>query len=365
VIARIPSPLRAWALPLGLMGLVAAGTGLCALGSDVLVTTATTALIMLVATVGLYIFVGNSGVFSFGHASFMIIGGYTAALLVIPTTQKVLLLPDLPGVLRHVHAGVFLSCIIGGAVAALFAGLLSIPIARLSGMAGALTTFAVLGVTYSVASNWEQVTGGPTGVAGIPVATSLGESLIWALVAIAVAFLVQSARWGRRLRASREDEIAAQACGIGIRNERRAALVISAFVCGVAGGLYGELLGDLTPTTIYLDVTFLLIAMLVVGGINSLSGAVIGSITISVVAELLRRLEAGADLGFFHFPGRPGIREVGLALIMLGVLVRRPDGITGGRELRWPDNWRHPGQRSGPAVTDAALGQEPTNVAQA
>ena len=73
--------------------------------------------------------------------------------------------------------------------------------------------------------------------------------------------------------------------------------------------------------------------MLVVGGLRSLSGAVLGSLFITVVAELLRRAEGGFDLGFIHFGGRSGVREVGLALVLLGVLVWRPEGLTGGREI--------------------------------
>ena len=118
-----------------------------------------------------------------------------------------------------------------------------------------------------------------------------------------------------------------------MRNERRVAFVISAFFLGVAGGLYAQFLGNLTPGTIYLDITFLTLAMLVVGGIHSLSGAVLGSVFISVVAEILRRAEGGFDLGFIEFAGRSGVREVGLALVLLGVLLWRPEGIVGGREI--------------------------------
>ena len=223
-------------LPLSLSLLVAALTGLCALGSDVVVTTAITALVLLVATVGLYMFVGNSGILSFGHAAFMMVGGYSASLFLLTSSQKKLLLPGIPGFASAVHTGPVVSCILGGLIAAALAALISIPIAKLSGIAGSLTTFAILGITYSVATNWEQVTGGPTGIEGIPITTTLGGALIWSLIAIFAAFLIQTARWGRRLRASREDEVAARAYGIGVRNERRAALVISAFFCGVAGG---------------------------------------------------------------------------------------------------------------------------------
>ncbi len=344
--AAIASRIRENGVGIALIVLVALLTWLVSLGSDVLVRTATSGLILLLATVALYVFVGNSGILSFGHASFMMIGGYSAGLFVFTAEQKELLLPDLPGVLADVHFSVELAPVAGGVLAAVVAALLSLPLARLSGIPAALTTFAFLGICYEVVSNWTAVTGGPAGLAGIPISSDLSTALIWSSVAIAVASLFQNSAWGRRLRASREDEAAARACGIGVRNERRVAFVISAFFLGVAGGLYAQFLGNLTPGTIYLDITFLTLAMLVVGGIHSLSGAVLGSVFISVVAEILRRAEGGFDLGFIEFAGRSGVREVGLALVLLGVLLWRPEGIVGGREIalrrRRPPTGRDP-----------------------
>src|SRR5262245_56935580 len=105
---------------------------------------------------------------------------------------------------------------------------------------------------------------------------------------------------------------------------------------GVGGALYAQYLGSFNASFIYLALTFTTLAMLVVGGMKSLSGAVIGSLTISFVAELLHRIEQGADFGLFHVPARPGLREVGLAVIMLLILILRPRGITDGHELPIP-----------------------------
>jgi branched-chain amino acid transport system permease protein len=77
---------------------------------------------------------------------------------------------------------------------------------------------------------------------------------------------------------------------------------------------------------------------------KSLSGAVIGALTISFVAEFLHRIEQGADVGPLHIPARPGLREVGLAMIMLSILILRPRGLTNGHELPWP---RRPRRRRG------------------
>jgi branched-chain amino acid transport system permease protein len=160
--------------------------------------------------------------------------------------------------------------------------------------------------------------------------------LVWAVIFMLVVFAFQESRWGLRLRASREDEIAARAYGVGVYNERRAAWVLSAFVMGIGGALYGQFLGTFDANAFYLDITFLIIAMLVVGGRNSLAGAVIGSLFISIIAEALRHVESGFNISFIHLRGRPGIAALGLGAIMLGTLIWRPNGLTGGREITWP-----------------------------
>jgi branched-chain amino acid transport system permease protein len=338
-----------------LSGIVAFLTLLLTQGSSTLEQTVITGLVYVLATVGFYILVGNSGVFSFGHVAFMMVGAYAAALLAFPTGQKRLLLPGLPHFIATAHASPFLSCALGAAVAAVVAAVVSLPLGRMSGISAALASFAVLGIVYVVAQNWQQLTNGVSGIEGLPTTTTAAETLAWVVVAIFVAFAFQRSATGMRLKASREDEVAARSIGIGIHNERRLAFVLSAFFVGAAGGLYAEQLGTLTPDTIYLATTFLIIAMLVVGGIRSLSGAVLGSVFISVVAEVLRRIEVGSHIGPFFVRGRAGMTEVGLGLIMLVVLLRYRDGLTGGRELRWTRPRRlRPGPRTQDPPTPSA-----------
>jgi branched-chain amino acid transport system permease protein len=296
------------------------------------------ALINLTLVVGLYVFAGLSGVFTFGSIGFTAIGAYTAALLVIPPDQKLVLQPLLPKFIAHAHFGAALATLIGGVVAAFVAAVVSIPLMRLNGIAAGLATFALLVIIYTVANSWEQVTNGAAGISGVPqeVAPSLNVGLSWAAVAIVCGFAFQSTALGLRLRGSREDEVAARSLGVSVRFERRVAWIASAFLMGIGGALYGEYLGSFNASAFYLGLTFLTLAMLVVGGLKSLSGAVVGSLTISFVAELLHRIEQGVNLGLFHIPARPGLREVGLAIIMLAILILRPRGLTNGNELPWP-----------------------------
>jgi branched-chain amino acid transport system permease protein len=293
-------------------------------------------LINLTLVVGLYVFVGNSGVFSFGSIGFASIGAYTSGLLVIPVDQKAILQPDLPGIIARAHFGSVGATLMGGVVAAIVAAVFAIPLMRLSGIAAGLATFAMLVIIRTVANSWTQVTNGAAGLSGLPVAAGKNATLIWALIAIVAGFAFQSSGLGLRLRGSREDDVAARSLGIGVRMERRAAWVVHGFIMGIGGGLYGQYLGSFNASFFYLALTFTTLAMLVVGGMKSLSGAVIGSLAISFIAEVLHRIEQGADVGPLHIPARPGLREIGLAIIMVAILILRPRGLTNGHELPWP-----------------------------
>jgi branched-chain amino acid transport system permease protein len=305
-------------------------------GSEVMQRTVTTGLINLVMVIGLYVFVGNSGIFSFGHMAFAGIGAYTAALLVLDPERKPLLIENIPGWLADASAGPVEATLIAGLVAAVFGLIVAIPVARLSGIGASIATFAVLVIVFVVTSNLKQITNGTNGMVGVPTSTTVTSGLVWALVALVIAFVFQISRWGFRLRASREDEIAAQAIGIGVRGERRIALVLSAFIFGIGGALYGLFYGTFTPEAFFVNGSFMVIAMLVVGGLTSLSGAVVGSVLISVLTETLRRAEEGFSLGFVSIGHTPGLREVGLALVLVAILILRPAGLLGGRELKLP-----------------------------
>jgi branched-chain amino acid transport system permease protein len=318
-----------------LLGVVAGTTGLLGLlGTTVLNQVVTGALINLILVVSLYIFVGNSGIFSFGYLAFAAIGAYAAGILTVPAVStdtvvgKDVLLPELLPFLADAHMSSIPATLVGGLAAGIAAAIVAVPLMRLNGIAAAIATFAVLIVVYVVANNWQSVTNGSGGIAGVPATTTQGRALAWSLVVIVIAYAFQQTRWCIRLRASREDEVAARSLGIGIYNERRLAFVLSAACAGVGGGVYGQYLGSFTADFFYLSLTFTTIAMLIVGGMTSLTGAVVGTAFLSAAAEGLRRLE---EVG-----GRPGLQEVGFAAILLAALILRPRGITLGRELVWP-----------------------------
>lgn len=303
-------------------------------GDNALARTATETLIRVTLVVGLWIFVGNSGVISFGHAGYMAIGAYCSAWLTLRPQSKSLFLPDLPVWLLEAQWPVFPAAIAAGLLAATIALLSGAAILRLSGIAASIATFAFLAIINTVYSNWEGVTGATSSVVGLPRYVDQWVALAWAVAAILAANVYANSSSGLALRATREDEVAARASGINMYRHRLLSLVISGFFTGVSGALLGHSIGVLNPDSFYLGITFISLAMLVVGGIGSLSGAVIGVLVLSIVIELLVRAEQGFALGSTEFSLPSGSQEILIGMIMVLVLILRPSGLSAGREFK-------------------------------
>lgn len=326
---------RLWPL-IALVAIVGTIAIIASFAPSVLQRRATQGLVNLVAVVGLYVFVGNSGVLSFGNVAFMAVGAYVSALLTMKTAAKAVFLPDLPAVIASAEWPTFASALAGGGAAAITALIVGWPLMRLSGISASIATFAVLVITYVVLGNWTSVTGGQNSLMGLPIYVGLWTALGWAMAAIVIAFIYQESRSALLLRASREDEAAAEALGVHIVRHRLIAFVVSGFLSGIAGVLLAHFLGTVRVETFYLDLTFLVVAMLVIGGMRSLAGAVAGAIVIATLTELLRQVEIGFSIGGVTIAAPPGLGDAILALIMLLIILFRPKGIAGGKEITWP-----------------------------
>lgn len=292
-----------------------------------------TMLLNVILVIGFYVFSGNSGLISFGHIGFASVGAYVVALLTIPVIMKGVLLPNLPSAIAGTSMPTILAMIISAVAVGAFAAAVGYPIVRLKGVGPGIATLALLQIIHVVTQNWKSVTMGDSTLTGIPIDTTLPVILVWTIVIIAVAYLYQSSRSGRRLRASREDMEAARSVGIHVPWERFKALILSASIMAVGGGLYAQYLGSISPKVMYLALGFLGVLMAVVGGINSLTGAVTGAVVVSVIVEGLRRLAEGMSIGSLDLKGIPGLQEVVLAILLLLILVRMPSGLTRGREV--------------------------------
>lgn len=326
-----------WAWLAGLLiGPLVVITVIVALTNDIsFVQRASTAMILMVLVVGLHIFSGNSGVISFGSVAFAMIAAYTSALLTIPVEQKPSLFPDMPGFLSWILT-ISLPVPLGVLVAVLFTGvialLVGIPLVRLSGLAAGIGTLAFLVVVQVIITKWKSVTRGESTMVGVPKETTLWWALIGVAIAIAVAAAFQVSRRGRRLIATREDDKAAMSIGISIPIERLWGWVISCMVAAMGGALYGHYISTFSAITFGFSLTFFVVAMLVIGGMGSLTGAVIGVLVVQVLSEFFRTLET-EGLGPIPVIDAPGLTEMVLALILLLVLIIRPAGITGGTEI--------------------------------
>jgi branched-chain amino acid transport system permease protein len=156
---------------------------------------------------------------------------------------------------------------------------------------------------------------------------------LWAGVAVVVALAFKWSASGYRLQATREDEVAARSIGIGLMRERLIAFTISGMLCGVGGALAVHQSGVLSPETFYFSASVTTITMLVVGGARSIFGAVVGTLAVATVNELLRNFEGGASvLGVISVGATPGLAAIGLGLILLVTMVALPEGLSGGRE---------------------------------
>jgi len=299
----------------------------------------TRALIDVVLVTGIYIFVGNSGILSFAHVGLMAIAAYVTGWLTMPIAMKSLLLPGLPEFLASAHMSMLPATVIAavcGCVAALLTGAV---IMRLSGVAASIATLAVLAIVNIVAANWTPVTGGASALTGIPRSVGVWVALGGAVVAIVIAHLHGTSRFGLALRAAREDEVAAEACGIAPYWARLVAFVVSGLVVGIAGALHAQFLGLVGADSYYLEMTLTALTMLIVGGVASLSGAVVGVLALSTVIEIFSRLERGVPIGETVVQIPVGAQAFLIAVLLCIVLVFRKAGLMNGRELKLPHRW--------------------------
>jgi branched-chain amino acid transport system permease protein len=193
----------------------------------------------------------------------------------------------------------------------------------------------VLEITHNLLRYWEKIGPGVTTFSAVPETTGLLQAGVGALIAVVVAFVYQRSRYGRMLRATREDAAAARAVGVSIYRQRLLAFTLSGALAGLAGGLYVHVL-PLNTELVYLNLTFITLAMLVIGGATSLWGAVVGAVAVSAVDSFLAEAENGVKVlgGTLDLPA--GTRIVVVGALMALVLILRPAGLTGGRELPLP-----------------------------
>ena len=279
---------------------------------------------------GLYIFIGNSGILSFGHMGFMAVGAYVTAWVAMVPELKQASLPALPAWLLGIQLPgplALASAAIAGAAAALAAGAV---LMRISAASAPMASFAFMAIVYAVSSNWTEGTGGTASLIGVPGFASLGASTATAMASIIVAGAFDGCRQARMLRATREDEVGAVAIGINPYRVRLAAFVLSAAVVAAAGSLHASFVGVVSPDAYFVDATFVALAMLIIGGMQSLQGAIAGAVLYTAARQILLALERGVNIGTLTLHIPQGSQELTIAALTCCVLIYRPQGIISG-----------------------------------
>ncbi|MUN37248.1 branched-chain amino acid ABC transporter permease [Actinomadura litoris] len=288
-----------------------------------------------ILVIGFQVFVGNTGIVSFGHVAFMAVGAYAGGIAAMPVLDKEITLPDLPGPLAGFAVGFVPALLIGGGAAALLALLTGPALMRLSGAAASIATLGLLIIVSNVLAQATPLTRGPQSLFSVP------ENTTFAGVYISLAAMVALSAWfkwsgaGLRARAVRDQPAAAEAAGVSVLRARLWAFVLSAFITGVAGALYAQLLTAFSPGSFYIPQLVLVVAMAIVGGIGGISGALLGTAVVTVLNELLRRVESGVSVAGVdvHAPSGISFAALGVALILM--LRWRPAGLLGAAEVQF------------------------------
>jgi len=289
--------------------------------------------VSLIAVVGMGVYCGNSGILSFGHLSFMGMGAYASALLTLPVQMKIATLPNLPTWLAATETGLLTAIAVAVLFTSVIALIIGLALNRLEGSAATIATLGLLIIVHGITIGWRDVTRGSQSFFGVPRDTTLWTAALFCILALIVARLYRDSISGLRLRAGRENAIAASAVGVHIRRERLIAWVLSAAIMALSGALIAHFLGAFSPKKFYFTDTFLLLAMLIVGGMTTVTGAVTGALTITIVTEVLRRFEGGFSLAGMEVPAVFGTTQIGIGLIILFAMFRKPEGLAGLKEL--------------------------------
>jgi branched-chain amino acid transport system permease protein len=301
--------------------------------------------IFIILVVALNLSSGFTGVFSLGHIGFMALGAYTSAVLTLPLREKGDYLPNLPSWLAGVHldqqvgpipVGFLLATLVAGMLVTVVAWLVGRVLMRLSGHFVAVATLGFLVIVRVFLFNADSFTRGSRTFSNVTPYTNLWWAGAWALLAIYVVWRLKRSPYGRDMFAQRDDRVAAQAVGIRVMEPRLLAFVVGAFFSAVAGALYAHFITSFSPTVFYFDLTFRVITMLVIGGMGSVSGSIVGAVAITALAEALRRIE---DTTLLY-----GLSQIILAVIFLAIIIFRREGLLGQREVSLDRRlaWRPP-----------------------
>jgi branched-chain amino acid transport system permease protein len=290
-------------------------------------------LLLCAIVVSIQTYVGNSGLLSFGHVSFFAVGAYAAALAAIPPSTKERLVPDLPGWLAGLETGIATSMMVAVVAVVAFAVFTGVPIARMHESVIPMATLALLVMTFTVVNLWDGVTRGTRGLVSVPDLVTTWTAVASTSVICGLALLFAASPWGLRLQVVREDSVAAAVLGVSVAWSRFVGWMVSAVLMAAASTVWALNSLAFGPEQFFFEETFALLAMLIIGGMKSVSGAVAGAGLVTLLSEALRHVRGGFTLGPIEVGELSGLTSMVIALCILVVLVWRPEGLVGHREV--------------------------------
>lgn len=296
--------------------------------------------VYVVAAAAMNLVTGFTGLFSLGAAGFMAIGAYTTAVLTIPVDvrESVYYMNGIAPWLANLHMPMLLAMILGGLISAGFAALIGIPVLRLKSDYLAIATlgFSEIIRTILAAPMMDTVTNGSYGLNNIPGFTNILQPLALAGICVAIMMLLIHSSYGRAFKAVRDDEVAAEAMGINLFRTKELSFVVSSFFMGVAGGMLAVFMRSIDTKTFQITLTYNILLIVVLGGIGSITGSIIGAFLINGGQEWLRFLDEPLSVGGVSIPlFRPGFRMVIYSILLMVVVLFWRRGIMGDKEFSW------------------------------
>ena len=297
-------------------------------------------LCLIYAIIGLSMNVTNgfAGQFSLGQAGFMAIGAYVVGIFTVPVDLRanVFYATPMNPAIADIYMPVWLALLMGGLLAALVAFVIGAPIFRLRGDYLAIATLGFSEIIRICITNASSITNGALGIKDIPPLNDV--RYIFAATAITFIFIAAliNSSYGRAFKAIREDEIAAEAMGINLYKHKCLAFMISAFFAGVGGGLYAVLLGTVDPKNFLFTLTYNFLLIIVLGGMGSITGSMLGAVIVTAGLEYLRVFDEPLEIFGTMIPlFRPGFRMVIFSVLLMACVLFWRHGIMGTNEITW------------------------------
>lgn len=318
-----------------LLALILIGIGLAAtwFGSRYQLRLVYGAYVNLLVVLALQVFMGNARVTNLSHSAFMGIGAYAAAICVTPEKIKAISLPDAPWGLNAFALDPVSSALIALVLTGLVAWLVGVFIVRLTGIGATIVSLAVLVIVHGLFLYRTDIFKGNQAFFGIPQLFNLTWVVGLAVLVVFIARGFRESRWGVALRASADDEVGAAAMGVDIHRLRLMAWVLSGVLLAVAGIAYAYYLGTISARPFYFNHVFLTLAMLILGGMRTVTGAVLGTFLISFGLEWVRWLETGPVVLGIDLPEALGLSGIVLGGVIVLTMALRPGGLMGDREI--------------------------------